>query len=407
MIAVLLIVNLIILGMILSSARDHDLTMRRLETVQAFYAAEAGVNMGVREMMNSADEDGDGTVGSISDDGDDGNNPTAGSAAFLVTRTDIVGLSTLASTGTNGIATRAAETTLVLPDPSLPFEVGRITVDDTSQTVDLDSTYTSPVVVCTPHYANGTAPIVVRVDNVTATSFDVWLQNPGDLSTPVAETVWYIVMEEGAWSVDGVKFEAQTYLSTVTSEDDSWTAEAQSYLQAYTTPVVIGQVMSANDPGWSVFWCQGSSRTSPPDASSIGTGKTVCEDADVTRADETVGFIVFEAGSGTMGGLPMDARLSADSVRGVGNNPPYAAPFSTAFTVAPSIILGSVGGMDGDDGGWMVVYDQPPATVDEAEVVVDEDQIENPERSHTSEQVAVVAFERRGVAIFGWAEVGP
>ena len=47
----------------------------------------------------------------------------------------------------------------------------------------------------------------------------------------------------------------------------SWIAEAQAYGQSYINPVVLGQVMTENDPDWSVFWCQGSQRTSPPSSS--------------------------------------------------------------------------------------------------------------------------------------------
>ena len=43
MIIVLLILNLVIVGMVLGACRDQDISVRRLETVQAFYAAEAGM----------------------------------------------------------------------------------------------------------------------------------------------------------------------------------------------------------------------------------------------------------------------------------------------------------------------------------------------------------------------------
>ncbi len=82
-------------------------------------------------------------------------------------------------------------------------------------TVSLANTYVSPVVVCTIQYANNTIPVVTRVSNVTANSFDVRLQNPSD-EPVVAENVSYLVMEEGVWIVDGITCEAQLYTSTVT-----------------------------------------------------------------------------------------------------------------------------------------------------------------------------------------------
>ena len=114
-VVVLLTLNLFILGFVLNAGRDHDLTVRRLETVEAAYAAEAGVNMSIREMIGSSDDDGDGTVGSISDDGDSGNDPAIGNARFIVTMSvdvPVVGQTTVISAGRSGQAFRTMTTIL-------------------------------------------------------------------------------------------------------------------------------------------------------------------------------------------------------------------------------------------------------------------------------------------------------
>lgn len=112
LVVVMLVAMLIILGMVFSGARDQDLTMRRLETIRAFYAAEAGMNMAIREEMLNADSDGDGAIGSISDDGNDANNPTLGLAQFKVTRAVSGSQTTLTSRGTCGSAQRVVESIL-------------------------------------------------------------------------------------------------------------------------------------------------------------------------------------------------------------------------------------------------------------------------------------------------------
>ena len=113
MIIVLLIIDLIIIRIVIGGARDHDLTVRRAETVQAFYAAEAGMNMAIREMMNNADEDGDTGIGSISDDGNAANDPTFGNAQVVVTRAPPAALpTTLTSQGRSGEARRDIEAVL-------------------------------------------------------------------------------------------------------------------------------------------------------------------------------------------------------------------------------------------------------------------------------------------------------
>jgi hypothetical protein len=111
MIVLLLILDLVVLVMVLGGARDQDLTVRRVETVQAFYAAESGVNMAVRELMLDADEDGDGSTGGISDDENDGNDPTIGSAAVCVQMAMGAEGTTLSSDARAGEARRRLEAT--------------------------------------------------------------------------------------------------------------------------------------------------------------------------------------------------------------------------------------------------------------------------------------------------------
>jgi hypothetical protein len=96
-IVVLMVVSLIIVGMVLAGARDQDLTVVRLDSVRAQYAADAGASMAVREITRNSDDDGDGVVGSISNDGNSSNDPLIGTARVSVTRAgstlDVIGRS--------------------------------------------------------------------------------------------------------------------------------------------------------------------------------------------------------------------------------------------------------------------------------------------------------------------------
>ena len=227
--------------------------------------------------------------------------------------------------------------------PTAQLESASVTVGGSPVTVNLANTYVSPVVVATVQYLNNGIPVVARVSNVTSTSFDVRLQNPSR-SAVVAENVSCLVLEEGTWTIDGVAVEAQKYTSTVTDTKSNWVGEVQSYNQAYTNPVVLGQVMSKNDPNFSVFWDQGGARTNPPSAAALTTGKTVCEDTNSSRLDETIGFIVFEASHGTIGGVEFEAAVGTDTVLGVTNGAPNTYTFNPAVSSAPTIAnVGMVG----------------------------------------------------------------
>jgi hypothetical protein len=109
MVVAMLVTTLIILGLVLGGARDQDLSLRRLETIRAFYAAEAGANMSIREILLNVDCDGDGGVGTISDDGNAANDPTIGAAQVFVTRTISGSQTTLESQGRCGSARRKIE----------------------------------------------------------------------------------------------------------------------------------------------------------------------------------------------------------------------------------------------------------------------------------------------------------
>ena len=284
-------------------------------------------------------------------------------------------------------------------DPAAPIvmEWGTVNAGSSPVTVNLTGNYTNPVVVTSINYDNNTIPVVTRISSVTATSFAVGLQNAGAGSV-TADEVGYLVVEAGVHTVNGVLIEAQTYNSTVTDENNSWVGQAQTLAGSFTNPVVLGQVMSSNDPDWSVFWDQGTTRQSPPTASALRTGKTVCEDTLTARANETVGFVVIEAGHGTLGGVEFEAALGADTVRGVTNAPPYTYTYNTPFATAPTVAVVTMAAVDGGNGGWAYTFGPSPTSTTSLDLVIDEDTIGDTERNHTTEQVGYVVFASPGSA---------
>ncbi|MEL7376125.1 MAG: hypothetical protein AAFN65_04130, partial [Bacteroidota bacterium] len=209
------------------------------------------------------------------------------------------------------------------PSAGLQLEYGVLNnIGESWVTVPLSNTYNSMVVVASVVMpSSAQVPVVTRVRNASGNSFDLRIQttNAGTSST---YSIHYVVVEEGVYTVaaDGIKMEAVKDNSTVTAENNNWAFEAQSYQQSYTNPVVVGQVMTFNDADWSVFWASANgSRTTPPTAGSFAAGKNVGEDPDNTRANETVGYLVIESGSGTVANTEYTAGLGSDIVRGITN----------------------------------------------------------------------------------------
>lgn len=268
-------------------------------------------------------------------------------------------------------------------------------------TVTTQNQYIDMVVVCSSRFPNSSPtplPRVVRIQNAdSGNSFNIRLQNPNNgIISP--STVDCMVMEAGAWQLpDGRNIEGQKYVSTTTDFDGSWVGQTRLYSQLYINPVVFGQVMSYNDPNWSTFWSMGGTRTLPPTALTLFTGKHVGEDPVRTRADETIGIIVVEAGGGTVDSQVYRTALGGDFVQSVVQSAPDIYTYSSAFPSTPTIAVVSQAGMDGSDGSWAYTYGPSPFTTTQLRVSVDEDYIDGVERNHTGEQVSYFVFEREVV----------
>jgi PKD repeat protein len=259
------------------------------------------------------------------------------------------------------------------------------------------------VVVCTPNYSiSGLGPTLARVRNATGTSFEVGLARPWLGAQPGehwSAVLHCMVVETGVYTEaeHGVKMEA-VRLENVTSTDNysSWVGEPQTYANTYASPVVVGQVIgdSAAIPGqigdWSVFWSRGSKRNNPPSSTLFYVGRHTGEDPN-GRPPATIGYVVIEAGTGTIEGVGYSADLGSDIVRGVENSPPYSYALNGLSTASTAIL--SQAGMDGGNGGWAILYGSDPLTASEGFLAIEEDWYRDNERKHTTEQVGYIIFE--------------
>jgi hypothetical protein len=258
-------------------------------------------------------------------------------------------------------------------------------------TINLNNTYTSPVVVLTPNYDSATVPLAPRMREVDGSTIEIRVDRTDGLTDVIAGVdVHYVVVNQGIYTEasHGITMEAIRFNSTVTDNSGSWVAESRSYLQSYTSPTVVGQVMSYNDTNFTTFWARGSSRTNPPSATQLFVGKTVSEDPNRTRADEEIGYIVMESGLDTVGNWEILSGVGADNVTGVPNLRNYSISGLTGATAA---VIG-VAAMDGGNGGWPILYGANPVSATNLALSYDEDQAKDSERAHTTEQVAYLVI---------------
>jgi hypothetical protein len=266
-------------------------------------------------------------------------------------------------------------------------------------TVTLKNSFKSMVAVCSVKYnaGNDLKPAVVRMTNVGASSFDIKLQNPNGKDDSGMRSVYCVAMEEGKWTLEsGRRIEGQKFQSSKTDGKGKlgWTGERKQYLHDdYKTPIVYGQVMSANDERWSVFWAKGGKIKSTPTRADLFVGKHVGEDKIQVRAPETIGFIVMDQGSETEGGIKVESSRTRPKIKDyLGKD--QRIDFTTPFSAGPAVTIVSQAGMVGLDGSWAVLTSDPDSNG--MGVAVDEDTLRDKERFHTAENVEYLAIEVEG-----------
>ncbi|MES2920383.1 MAG: Ig-like domain-containing protein [Verrucomicrobiota bacterium] len=224
-----------------------------------------------------------------------------GSTSFTYTVTN--------ATGNIFITTVPVKVVAAANDPKLAAFDG-VAKGGVWTTIGLPKSYNSMVVVAQPMVGAGAPPMVARIRNASGSSFEVRLDRLDGSATPAGLTsVRFLVVEEGVYNeaTHGIKMEAVKFTATATDRKDSFTGTTRNFAYTgydhYFIPAIFGQVMTANDTRWSAFWYDAS-------ANQVKLGKHVGEDTVTTRADETVGYIVMEAGSYQFGNDQLQVGLT-------------------------------------------------------------------------------------------------
>lgn len=277
-------------------------------------------------------------------------------------------------------------------------------VSTTWQTVNLTNSYTNAIVVCTYNldaFNAANPPAVTRIKSITATAFDLRIQGWEDAAA-TTNNVHCIVAEEGAHKLpDGRAFEAHKVVSDKTngqfSTDGAWSMAIMEDVSAsiqhtYTNPVVLGQVMSFNDNRASVIYLTDcDSRANHPFQSGMADGICVGKHIGMipsSRNPETIGYIVAEAGNGTVNNVLYELALGADAVAGANG-----APDTYGLAVDHNIGVLSQAAEDGGNGSWAVLMGSDPLPVNQMKLSVDEEVFAgDTSRNHTNEPVYYWVF---------------
>jgi len=271
------------------------------------------------------------------------------------------------------------------------------------QTVQLENSYSDAIVVCTYNLTSNLNPsATTRIQNITPTSFELRIQQFENSSVVSASDVHCVIANEGAHNNGGLKYEARKVFSDGTSglavpggwgvgNTENVTADIT---QSYANPHVVGQVMSFNDVNASVFWnfdcdARGNGAFFSGQADGICVGKHIGQ-INGTRAGEWLGYIVIEAGAGTVNDISFAAAVGPDTGGGVGNSPPFNYSVSGDFDIG---VLASAG-EDGGQGGWTIRYGTDPLSANQISWAIEEETVAgDTSRGHTTENVGYWVFD--------------
>lgn len=259
---------------------------------------------------------------------------------------------------------------------SVVGESKRITgVNNGWTTVNLNNTYTDPVVIVSPASYEGSDPSTVRVRNVSSGSFEVQIDEWDYLDGGHGgETLSYLVVESGRHILeDGTILEAGNANNV---EENFVTVNYSSAFSA--TPVVLSQAVTVNGSAAIV------TRQQNVGSSSFQVKVQEEEAADGDHAQETISWVAIETGTGATGGKQFEAGRTGDNVTDAWSTINFSLTYggSHAFLAA----------MQTYDGTDPTALRYRNLDNDSAQVFAEEETSDDSETSHTSENVGFVVL---------------
>jgi len=269
------------------------------------------------------------------------------------------------------------------PSSATIGEVGVITRNQTGNgadwyTVNLNNSYSAPVVVMRGLTTNGGHKTHLRARNVSSGSFE-WQQEEWDYhdGNHTTEDAPYMVMEAGSHTLDdGTLVEAGTL-----SVSTGWVTV--NFGQSFSgTPVLLTGVASDNDAAAVI------TRTRNLGSGSFQIKLQEEEAADDVHANETVSWIAIEAGVGDNDGSQFEAARTPNAV----TDQWYSISFSPGMGSSPIFLCHD----DTYDGANTCGTRYRNASASGVEVFIEEEQSADSEVGHISEVVSWLAWSGPG-----------
>jgi hypothetical protein len=260
--------------------------------------------------------------------------------------------------------------------PQVPIlEIGETSVDHNWKRVAFNKMFFAPVVVAEPIGSNDDDPAVIRIRDVDRTGFEIRVQEWNYLDGARSEeTVSYIVMESGSYTLGGTlveagKFETNNTGSFAAVSFDRAFNEPPVVITAITTfneaDAVCGRVRNISVNGFEFYMQE--------------------QEANAQEhATEEISVIAWESSSGTMDGIAFEVDKTQDVV----TDQSHTISFNESFMNVPVFVAD----MQTTDGSNTANLRRGEKDLYRVDVNVSEEQSGDSETAHTTEVVGYMVF---------------
>lgn len=284
---------------------------------------------------------------------------------------------TLKVTDNLGASTEAVYTVIVqatAAEPSFAVEFGTAPVTGTWSRISLTKEFSQPVVLASPASYNDPDPAVVRIKNVDPSGFDIRIQEWDYLADGHGEeTVHYMVMEQGSYTLaNGAKLEAGSFTATIRFGSQSFKSAFRS------APIVITSIMTTNEED------AVTGRIRKLATKSFDFKLSEQESSKTDHAKETVGYIAWEPGAGSLGSIRYEVGKTENVVTDIW----HQIDFQTEFAASPFFFAV----MQSYDSGENSTIRYQYLTPADVQVSIEEESSKDTETVHTTEVVGYMIF---------------
>lgn len=279
-------------------------------------------------------------------------------------------------------------------------EVGMVTTDTSGTTVNLQNTYINPVIIAESITGDDTGgsgndPAAAIITATSSNSFTVRIQEPdNEADDHGSESLTYLVMEEGTYTdrqsgsvlYDAGLQQISDYYGNAVAGTSDATCSFGSAFDA--EPIVFSSLQSDNNTGTPDFLTAS--------VLSITSSQFSCSlevpdgETNTPGTPELYGWVAFRDGPQLFKNntIPFQVTTTTESVQGWTDTPWYQHFFDLDhFDPLTPGFLGTKQTREGAEGGWLR-YD----SLSSSSVRMAFDERDDGERSHTSEEVGVMAF---------------